>query len=92
MGFYPHRIREILDAGEFEPVPVLRTWADRGWLRVSPERRYYRTRINGVSEDLVAITREAIDQLMGDEPLPPLPPRAPRGDLRSGPRSETHSQ
>ena len=91
VGFCQHRIERLLIEGGFEPVPALRTWADRGWLRISPGRRFYKCRIGDVSEDMVAITRETIDRLMGDESPPPRPP-APRGVVGRGCQSEAAGQ
>jgi hypothetical protein len=32
LAFFPHRLREILEEGKFEPKSIIRTWKDRGWL------------------------------------------------------------
>ena len=72
VAFYEPRIEHVLREYGFEPEPILRTWRDRGWLRVSPHRRLYRCRVDGrSSEDLVAIERQAIDELLGADEEPP---------------------
>jgi hypothetical protein len=90
VGFCRQRVEQLLIGFGFEPVPILRNWADRGWLLISPGRRFYKCRIGDISEDLVAITRETVDRLMGDEPLPPRP-RAPRGVVGGEIRREADS-
>lgn len=65
VGFSEPRIEHVLRDFGFEPEPILRSWRDRGWLRVSPGRRLYRARVDGVLEELVAVERRAIDELLG---------------------------
>lgn len=63
VGVFPAKAERILRDAGFEPDAMLRIWADRSWLRVSPNRRYYRCRIGGCATDLVAIRRRTIDEL-----------------------------
>ena len=65
VGFIRGKIVQILRDGEFEPEPILRTWRNREWLRMSPGRLWYRTRVDRSPDDLVAIQREVIDELVG---------------------------
>lgn len=65
IGFLPHKINAILLEAGFEPEPVIRTWKDRGWLMTDnhSKKARYRARVEGEASWLVAITREAIDNL-----------------------------
>jgi hypothetical protein len=65
IGFLPHRLDEILRAGEFEPDPIRRLWFDRGWLKVAEGRRQYRTRMGNGLVYMVAIKRSAIEEVEG---------------------------
>ena len=66
IGFLPHKLNEILEAGGFEPEPIKRLWFDRQWLKVSKDKHQYRTRLGGASlMYVVAIKRAAIDQVEG---------------------------
>jgi hypothetical protein len=65
IGFLPHRLEEILEAGGFEPEPIKRLWLDRGWLKVTPGKHQYRTRLAGELTYVVAIKRSAIEQVEG---------------------------
>lgn len=66
LGFFPHRLRPVLESAGYEPEPILRLWRDRGWLKLDPDGKQHRARVDGDSARLVAITREAIDQVNGD--------------------------
>lgn len=68
IGFLRPRIEEILHEYGHEPEPVIRNWRDRGWLRVSQDRQYYRARLDDKPVDLVAIEMTAIDRLLGPDP------------------------
>jgi putative DNA primase/helicase len=65
VGFFPHKLDEILEAGGFEPEPVKRLWLDRTWLKVSKGKHQYRTRIGNAMPYVVAIKRTAIEQVEG---------------------------
>jgi hypothetical protein len=74
VGFLPHRLDEILEAGGFEPEPIKRLWFDRGWLKVTGGKHQYRTRLSNSLAYLVAIRRTAIEQVEGPaEPEEPQP-------------------
>ncbi|MEK6237168.1 MAG: DUF927 domain-containing protein, partial [Planctomycetales bacterium] len=77
---FPHVLAEILSEGGFDSDSTKRMWADRGWLRQSPGRgTHYRCRFDGQLANMVAVTREAIREVLGedeimeetDEPRPP---------------------
>jgi len=65
VGFLPHKLNEILQAGGFEPEPIKRLWLDRGWLKVSKGKHQYRTRMGNELPYVVAIKRTAIEQVEG---------------------------
>lgn len=61
IGFFPHKLDEVLQEGGFEPEAIKRLWYDRNWLKVTPEKRQYRTRVGSDLGYLVAVKREAIE-------------------------------
>jgi len=68
VGFLEHKLVEILEEAEFESEAVRRNWRDRGWLRLSAEKNFYRARMGGnYVVSLVAITRQAIIEVMGSD-------------------------
>jgi hypothetical protein len=65
IAFFPHKLDEILRAGGFEPVPIQRLWHDRGWLKVEDGRRRFRVRLGGPLTPVVAIRRQAVEEVDG---------------------------
>ncbi len=63
IGFLPHVLDQLLSEGGFEPTSIIRTWHDRGWLRVTHEaaRRQYKARLGKGTVWFVAIRRQALD-------------------------------
>ena len=83
IGFFESKIDAVLGEGGYKPATIRSVWRDRGWLRISPGRAVYRTRLESMGSPvgLVAITRAAIESaeeagtggaLSGCQP-PPLP-------------------
>jgi len=71
IGFFRGVLAQVLRDGGYDPEATVRTWFDRGWLKVSEEesgkrRREYKTRIGETNSWLVAILRTAIDGLDAD--------------------------
>jgi hypothetical protein len=66
IGFYQHRLEEVLTEGGFNAKSVIRMWHDRHWLRVDRDGRHqYRTQVAGSSTRLIAIERAAIIEVTG---------------------------
>lgn len=63
IGLFPHVLDAILENAGFEPEPIKRLWHDRGWMRETPGKRSYRTRVDGEIVSLCAIRREAIEAI-----------------------------
>lgn len=71
IGFCRGVLTQVLRDGGYDPESTVRTWFDRGWLKVSEEesgkrRREYKTRVGNTSSWVVAILRTAIDGLDAD--------------------------
>lgn len=63
IGFLPHRLRAILKDADFDPDAIIRLWADREWLRKDKDGNpRVVLRVNGVSEKVYAIKREAFTE------------------------------
>ncbi len=96
IGFLPHKLNEILEAGGFEPEPIKRLWFDRTWLKVSKDKHQYRTRMGtgGPLVYVVAIKGTAIEQVEGPvEPGDEEPRRCPNPILgRVGVSPDQHGQ
>ncbi len=67
VAFYPGVLNRILTDGKFEVPAIQRTWKDKGWLRTNPGRNTLRMRVEGKQESMIAITRAAIDHVMGSD-------------------------
>ena len=83
IGLLPHRLDEVLRGAGFDPKAIRRLWLDRGWLRTTEGRGdRLRARMPGgsgsVPADLVAITPEAVEEVLGVMEGEPLLPAAPR--------------
>jgi hypothetical protein len=66
IAFYPQWLETTLKGGEFEPRSTIRTWKDRGWLRLGSERdgtkrTCARVRMGDNTERMVVVTRKAVD-------------------------------
>ena len=94
IGFFPHKLDEILVAGGFEPEPIKRLWFDREWLKVSKGKHQYRTRIGNLTPYVVAVKRTAIEQVEGPvEPGDEEPRRCPSPTIgRTGGGTAQHGQ
>jgi hypothetical protein len=64
IGFLPHRLNKILSDEGFDPGSTIRTWKDRGWIKVTLEDGVERTRckvkIGGRPAWVIGITRDAV--------------------------------
>jgi hypothetical protein len=64
VGFFPHKLEEILSEAGFDPEGVVRTWRDRGWLRLTQGSGVGRTRlrvkIGNRCSYVVAVTHAAV--------------------------------
>ncbi len=90
VGFYQNRIHEVLQSGGFESNAILRTWRTRGWMRTSPDRPWLRSRVGDGLDDLAAIERQAIEEVLGGtvEESETRPSRRPRGTVGQGGRPQ----
>lgn len=66
VGYLPHKLREVLQAAQFDFEATVRTWQERGWLLVDPkdrQKRYHQTRMGdgSVRQRVIAIRRAAFD-------------------------------
>ncbi len=72
IGFMPHRLQEILTRERYDADAILRTWADRGWLKTTSDGsgRKPRPKVRGkIKSDrpwLVGILQTAIDEHCGE--------------------------
>lgn len=58
-------LRSTLEDAGYEVAPTLKTWADRGWLRVGEGKNLQvKTRLGGAQARLFAIRRAAIDEIV----------------------------
>ncbi|HBG02560.1 MAG TPA: hypothetical protein DDW87_13500 [Firmicutes bacterium] len=72
-AFFPHKLKEILFEGGFEPDAILRTWGDRGWTyRDSNGRNQRQVRVDGRNCRLIELTREAMIATDAESELPPF--------------------
>jgi hypothetical protein len=65
----PSRLKAIVEDGGFEYEAVVRTWRDRGWLKVDASdkrKRYHQVRIDGERCWVIAIRREVAESLLGE--------------------------
>lgn len=63
--FFPHALKKILRDHGDEPEAILKSWRQRGW--IDAKRGYTKQiRINGARADVIAIRRQAIDTLLGE--------------------------
>ncbi len=65
IAFNPIRLNTVLTEGGFEPGSIIRTWRDRGWLRVEVDsdgttRTHCRMRMGRENPRFVVILREAV--------------------------------
>lgn len=67
IGFFQENVKELLRENNYDSESIIRQWRDRGWLRLSPDRAYYRARVGEPSADLVAILREHADRYVGPD-------------------------
>ena len=85
ISFLEGAIDAVLAEAGYEPSLIRRRWRELGWLRVSPGRALYRTRIEkmGSPVGLVAIHRQAIVEAgrakTSESPWEHQPPRLPPG-------------
>ena len=66
--FFPNELNEILRAGEFEPQPVVRSWKERGWLRLAADGGNPCQRVGTSRSRLVTILRAALEEPAGADP------------------------
>lgn len=72
-AFFPHKLKEILFEGGFEPDAILRIWGDRGWTyRDSNGRNQRQVRVDGRNCRLIELTREAMIAVDAESELPPF--------------------
>lgn len=68
IGFYPHKLKEILESQDFESDPILRVWREREWIDAESERRLTKkVQYGGKSARMVVIRREALEGDSGEE-------------------------
>ncbi len=72
LGIYPHKLREAIEEGHFDPDATRRLWRDKGWLRTSSRRGTLKATITFQSQsfrvELVGIRWTAIDAVSnGDD-------------------------
>jgi hypothetical protein len=64
VGFFPHKLDAILIEGGFATEAIVRSWKDRGWLKVSAEsgaeRTRLRLRVASHPSYVIAIKQEAV--------------------------------
>jgi hypothetical protein len=64
IGFFPQRLKTVLNEGGFDMESTVRCWMDRGWLKVTEEGGVPRTRlkvkVGRRSGRVVAITHDAV--------------------------------
>ena len=67
ISFYPHSLRETLAQGGFDAEATLRIWSERGWLNTGTDRsrRTMKVRVDGASEWLIVVRRDAIERVEG---------------------------
>ncbi len=68
IGFCRGVLVQVLRDGGYDAESTVRTWFDRGWLKISEEasgkrRQEYKTRVGSTSSWVVAIRRTAIEEL-----------------------------
>lgn len=58
IGFYRQKLDDILREGRFEPDGIIRSWRDRGWLRLDKDsnRNAYTVRIGDTTQKVIAVT------------------------------------
>lgn len=61
VGFIPGVLTKVLEDGGFEVDPSIRTWKDRGWLKVDGGRNQHKVKIVGEATWVVAVTRKGIE-------------------------------
>jgi hypothetical protein len=71
IAFFPQWLDKVLKEGEFEPHSTIRTWKDRGWLRLGIERNgtkrtAARVRFGDGTERMIVVTRKAVDAADGE--------------------------
>jgi hypothetical protein len=70
VGFLPHVLERLLRDQQFDPNPIIRTWKDRGWLKLDNEangtqRCQYRTKVGPQLSRVYAITWAAAQAVTG---------------------------
>jgi putative DNA primase/helicase len=65
IAFFPNKINEILEGAGFEAEAILRTWNERGWLRLDRARQRVQVRIGTEHFRMVAVTRQSLEALDG---------------------------
>lgn len=64
VAFFPHQLERILREGGFDEFEaIVRAWNDNGWLETSENRSRYRVRNGDSTSWMIAIRRQAIDEL-----------------------------
>jgi uncharacterized protein (DUF927 family) len=67
LGVFPTAVKEQLGRWKYDVPAVLEAWHRRGWLKASAKRKTKTVRVDGTPCRLLAIKREAIRLVMGDE-------------------------
>ena len=83
ISFLPHKLNEILRAGDFEPDPVLFEWHAREWLTTNPGKRLHRRRLAEQNPHMVTINRAAADTVVEHAAGPVDEGRAEAADPRA---------
>lgn len=84
LAWYPHRLRELLEAATFDVESVLRMWRDRGWILAGADGKSTRgITVAGHKPRLVCISRQAIERITGGDSDPDPYPVQPSGAAES---------
>ena len=63
LGVLPHVLEKILREGDFDREATIRTWKERGWVATDEGRTVKSTRIGTEVVRVIAITRDAIENV-----------------------------
>lgn len=62
IGFFPHKLKEILEGQGFESDPILRVWKERDWVDAPNDKTVTKVvKINKQAARLIVIRRAALD-------------------------------
>ncbi len=71
ISFFPQRLDQILQAAQFEPLAVIRSWKARNWLRLAVDGGLHCVRAGGSRMRMVSILRTALEALDPTSPSDP---------------------